>query len=87
MLVLIVIVSFNNVIYAMFCYLVIRLAQSEFRKILRFRVVTEKVHSTQPKRFTRRAARHTASLKSGGGGGGVVAELSTKEKIRRSVQK
>ena len=54
----------------------IRVAQSEFLKILRFRVVAEKVHSAQPKRFTRRA-RNTASLKSGGGGG-AVAELSTK---------
>ena len=61
-----------------------RVAQSEIRKILRFRVVAEKVHSAQPKRFTR-PARNTASLKSGGGGGGwrggVVAELSTKKSV------
>ena len=57
-----------------------RVAQSEFRKILRFRVVAENVHSAQPKRFTRRA-RNTASLKSGGG---VVAELSTKKSVDSS---
>ena len=60
-----------------------RVAQSEFRKILRFRVVVEKVHSAQPKRFTRRA-RNTASLKSGGGGGGSSAELCTKKCVDSS---
>ena len=55
-------------------------------KILRFRVVAEKVHSAQPKRFTRRA-RHTASLKSGGGGGGGGCSRTQYEKIRRFVQK
>ena len=57
-----------------------RVAQSEFRKILRFRVVAEKVHSAQPKRFTRRA-RNPASLT---WGGGVVAELSTKKYVDSS---
>ena len=54
-------------------------------KILRFRVVAEKVHTAQPKRFTRRA-RGTASLKSGGGGGGgvVVTELSTTKSVDSS---
>ena len=60
-----------------------RVAQSEFRKILRFRVVAEKVHSTQPQRFTRRA-RNTASLESGGGG---FSSRTQYEKIRRFVQK
>ena len=55
-------------------------AQSQFRKFLRFRVAAKIVHSSQPKRFARR---NTASLKCGGG---VVAELSTK-KNRRFVQK
>ena len=46
-----------------------RVAQSEFRKILRFRIVAEKVpHSAQPKV----------------GGGGVVAELSTKKSVDSS---
>ena len=40
-----------------------RVVKWEIRKILRFRVVAEKVHSAQPKRFARRA-RNTASLKS-----------------------
>ena len=62
--------------------IVYRVAQSEFRKILRFWVVAEKVHSVQPKRLTRRA-RNTASLKSGGGGG-VVGELSTKKSVDSS---
>ena len=39
-----------------------RVAQSEFLKILRFRVVAEKVHSAQPKSFTRRA-QNTSSQK------------------------
>ena len=42
----------------------------------------QKVHSAQPKRFTRRA-RKTASLTSGGGGG-VIAELSTKKSVHSS---
>ena len=58
-----------------------RVAQSEFRKIRRFRV-GEKVHSAQPKRFTRRA-RDTAILNSKVGGG-VVAELSTKKSVDSS---
>ena len=53
-------------------------------KILRFRVVAEKVHSAQPKRFTRRE-RDTASLKSGGGGGGVVAEGSKKKSVDSDI--
>ena len=61
--------------------IVYRVAQSEFRKILRFWVVAEKVHSVQPKRLTRRA-RNTASLKSVGGG--VVGELSTKKSVDSS---
>ena len=56
-----------------------RVAQSEFRKILRFREVAKKVHSPQPKRFTR-------SLKSGGGGGGGDRSRTQYEKIRRFVQ-
>ena len=60
----------------------IRVAQSEFRKLLRFRVVAEKVHLAQPNRFTRRA-RNIASLKSGRGGG-VVAELNTKKSVDSS---
>ena len=46
-------------------------------KILRFRVVAEKVHSAQPKRVT---LRNTASLK----WGGVVADLSTKKSVDSS---
>ena len=59
-----------------------RVAQSEFRKILRFWVVAEKVHSAQPKRFTRRA-RNPASLTWGGGG----SSRTQYEKIRRFVPK
>ena len=59
-----------------------RVAQSEFRKFLRFRVVAEKVHLAQPMRSTRRA-RNTASLKSRGGG----SSRTQYEKIRRFVQK
>ena len=43
-----------------------RVAQSEFRKILRFRVVAENVYSAQPKRFTRRAAKYRESKVGGG---------------------
>ena len=58
----------------------VRVAQSEFRKILRFRVVAEKVYSAQRKKFNRRA-RNTANLKSGGGGG--CSSRTQYEKIRR----
>ena len=44
-----------------------RVAQSEFRKIPRFRVVAENVYSAQPKRFTRCAAKYRESKVGGGG--------------------
>ena len=50
------------------------------KKIMRFWVVAEKVHSEQPKGFTRHA-RNTASLKSGG----YSAELSTKKSVDSAI--
>ena len=52
-----------------------RVAQSEFRKILKFRVVAEKVHSAR--------AKHRESSQVGGGG--VVAEPSKKKSVDSSI--